>query len=169
MKTTKVLQIIFLFLAGAFLAYAFWDREYKIMAAVIVFWVLLWWFSLGSGYDYAPSVFFAVYSGLCLVGSYLGLRPIFLLAGIISALSAWDVDRFLRRWRDAGVGLDTKPIEKKHLLRLLAVDGIGFLLAGIGLNFRIQLSFAMMLLIGVLAIVSLSWLLGILRNSGSKN
>ena len=169
MKTTKVLRIISLILAGASLSYAMWMSGYEILSAMTVLWLLLWWYSLGFSYDNASSVFFAGYAGLCLIGSYLGLRPILLLVGIIAVLSTWDADQFLRRWKDEGAVADIKAIEKKHLLRLLVVDGIGFLLAGVGLTFRVQLSFAMMLLIGALAVVSLSALIGILRSSGSKN
>jgi hypothetical protein len=165
MKTTKISRVIVLILAACLLGYAFWADGQKIPAGIVLLWMLLWGLNLDFAQGSASSVFFVVYAGACLLGSFLGLRPIFLLAGFIAALSAWDIDRFFSRWKNTETDFQ---IEKQHLLRLLAVDSVGFLLAAVGLTYRIQLSFVMMLLVGALALVSLIWLIGLLRNLGSK-
>lgn len=165
MKITKIIRVIFLLLAAAFLAYAFWSDGQRIAAGITLIWLLFWGFSLNAVQDYAPSVFFTVYGGACLIGSLMGLQVIFVLVGFIAALSAWDIDRFILRWRSNKMD---SAIEKSHLLRLLAVDVVGFLLVVIGLSYRIQLSFMVMLLIGAAAVISLNWFIGLLRTASSK-
>lgn len=165
MKITKIIRVIFLLLAAVFLAYAFWSGGQRIAAGITLIWLLLWGFSLFAVQDYAPSLFFTVYGVACLIGSMMGLQIIFVLVGFIASLSAWDIDRFLLRWRSNKMD---SVIEKSHLLRLLAVDAAGFLLVVVGLSYRIQLSFVVMLLIGAAAVISLNWLIGLLRAVSSK-
>jgi hypothetical protein len=165
MKMTKYFRVTALVLAASFLAYAFWIDGQRLAAVITLSWCLLWGFSLKTEQDSIPSIFFVVYSAACLVGTYMGFRIIFLLVGFIAAMSAWDIDRFLLRWKVVEAEL---AIEKRHLIRLLAVDSVGFLLAVVGFSYKIRLGFTVMLLVGAFTIIGLIWIINLLRSAGSR-
>lgn len=77
-------------------------------------------------------------------------------AGLVVALAAWDLDRFAGRLRVVDVTDETADLKRRHLVRLLLVSVLGLVLAWIALGIRIELSFALILLLGFLAVIGLS-------------
>jgi hypothetical protein len=168
MKITKFFRVINLFLAAIFVSIALWEKGLWIAVGITGFWIILWWYRQGSAWDFAPSVFFVGYVGACVVGAYWGLQPILIFLGVTAALNAWDSDRFYRRWKDAEQSEGLRKLEGRHLYRILAVDGLGVILAVAGLSLNAQFNFGIMLLVGVLAVISLSRLISLLRKPGPK-
>jgi hypothetical protein len=105
----------------------------------------------------------AVYSGAAAAGMWLGLGAGWMLVGIGAALSAWDLAAFVRWLRDLRPAEKATPLLRRHLGRLLVVDALGLLLAGVALEMRLRLSLALMLLLGVVLVVGVSWAVRFLR------
>lgn len=95
------------------------------------------------------------------VGQQVG--PGWLLAGVVAALAAWDLDRFTQRVRQAGMVADEAALTRQHLRRLAPVLAIGLLAGGLALGVTIELSFALILFLGLLVIFGLSRAIGVLR------
>jgi len=169
MKITRNFRFFNLLFAAGLTSFAFWEKGLWFGLLLTITWVFLWWLSRKIEWDFAPSLFFLGYVGICLAGSFWGLRPIFLFLGLTAALNAWDSDRFFRRWKVVQTDGSTRNLERRHLFRILSVDGVAIILAVIGLSLKAQLNFAIMLLLGVLAMVSLSRLINMLRNLNPKD
>ena len=168
MKTTTYFWIGNLFFAAIFTSYAYWEKSSWIWMAFMLVWMILWGLSQLLDNSYTPGIFFLVFVVICLVGTILGLRIIFLFLGMLAALNAWDTDRFYRRWKGALGREANKNLERRHLFRLLWVDGVAISVTILGLTIKTQLSFGLMLLVVVIALISLSQLVRLLRNPGSK-
>ena len=83
-----------------------------------------------------------------------------LLGGTVAALIAWDLDHFSHHLKHAGYVENTAELKRTHLRRLLVVASLGLLLAGVALSIQLELNFGWALFLGLLAILSLSWLIG---------
>jgi hypothetical protein len=86
-----------------------------------------------------------------------------LLGGTVAALIAWDLDHFSQHLKHAGHVENAAELKRTHLRRLLVVGSLGLLLAGVALSIQLELNFGWALLLGLLAILSLSWLIGFTR------
>ena len=168
MKTTGYFWIGNLLLAAILTSYAYWEQSTWFGMAFTLVWVSLWGLSQLLDNSYTPGIFFFVFTGVCLVGTFLGLRSMLLFLGMTAAMNAWDTDRFYRRWKDALGREANNPLERRHIFRLLLVDGVAISVAILGLTIKAQLSFGLMLLVVVIALISLSQLVRLLRNPGSK-
>jgi hypothetical protein len=168
MKITAVFRITNLILAGFFVGYAFGEKSLWIGVVISIAWVIFWGVSQLLDNQLTPDIFFLGYAILCLVGTFMGLHLVLLFLGITAALNVWDTDRFYRRWQDTLKETRFTVPERRRLLRLLLVDGLAFILAVIGLTIEIQLNFGLMLLVVVIALLSLTQLIRLLRNQGAK-
>jgi len=164
MKITKYFLISAFLIAALITSFAFWEIDSWVGIGITLFWLILWWVSQSAASNFMPSIFFVGFIFICLVGSFWGLRPSLSFLGVIAVLNAWDSDRFYRRWKGVENNQSMRNIERKHLIRILAVDGTAVILAAIGLSFKAQLNFGIILLCGFLAVISLSRLISLLRN-----
>lgn len=90
------------------------------------------------------------------VGMWLGLAAGWMVAGLVAALSAWDLAAFAR-WLEGVQPADKIPaLIRRHLGRLLVVDAVGVLLAVVALGVRLRLGLAVMLLLGLAVILGVS-------------
>jgi hypothetical protein len=80
-----------------------------------------------------------------------------MLAGVVAALAAWDLDHFAQRLRGAGRVVGEAELVQAHMLRLLPIVLIGLLLGAVGLGLQIELRFGWALLLGALAVLGLRW------------
>jgi hypothetical protein len=101
--------------------------------------------------------------GAAAVGLWLGLQAGWMLFGVVAALSAWDLDHFVRRLWRAGQTEKVRHLEAIHLRRLAIVDGVALLIATVGLGIRVTLGLGAALLLGGLAILGLTQAIGLLR------
>jgi hypothetical protein len=97
------------------------------------------------------------------LGLWLSLPTGWMLAGVVAALSAWDLNRFARRLKRAGHVESARELEQSHLWRLLAVDALGAAVAAATLGLRIELGFGAAFLLGLIAVLALSRAIGWLR------
>jgi len=86
-----------------------------------------------------------------------------MLVGVVAALSAWDLDHFARRLRGVERVEMRLALEWHHLRRLISVDGLGLLLAGVALAVQYKFSFDAALVLGLVAVLGLSQMISYLR------
>jgi hypothetical protein len=132
---------------------------------------LLW--ILSTRYDWggmAASLGLVGLVGVAALGLLPGLGAGWMVCGVVAALSAWDLDRFARRLGQAGQVEKVRRLEAVHLRRLAVVDGVALLIATVALGIRVEIGFGMALLLGGLAILGLSQMVGALRReTGSED
>jgi hypothetical protein len=125
----------------------------------------LWLLSRARGKSMAASVLLSILvcsSGACVLA---GFSPALGLAASLSALAAWDLDRFSRTVEGATAGEAVRRVERLHLLRLLAVCGTGGLAGLLSLLVRLRVGFAALLATGVLLAAGLTALVRLMRSS----
>jgi len=179
MTTSTNLQKICIFLAAAFLAAGCVLNDDEVGATGFIVLGAAWWFGRRLRWQGFASLMLVCFVAASMLGFWLAY-PLgwvwFSLLGLVAALNAWNLDDFLRRWRQTvsieqlpaegtrgGSSWDETPpvaawqaLEHHHLRRLLAVDVVGLLLAALALVIRFQISFSLTFLLGVLAIWGLS-------------
>jgi len=129
------------------------------IVALGAFWLL----AQRRGWDWIASVELVIFVGTAVVGLGLTSRAGWMLLGVVAALAAWDLDHFAQRMKKGGHIEGAQALERRHLLRLLVVSGLGLLLAAVALEIKITLQMGTALLLGVLAILCLSRAVGFLR------
>lgn len=169
MNISKYFLISNFLIAALITSFAFLEKGLWVGIVITLIWLILWWISQSSASNFMPSIFFVGFILICLAGSFWGLRPSLPFLGVIAALNAWDSDRFYRRWKDVEDNQSMRNIERNHLVRILAVDGMAIILAAIGLSLKAQLNFGIILLCGFLAVISLSRLISLLRNHSQRS
>ncbi len=106
------------------------------LAAVILggLWLVGQWRQLA----WVASLGLVIAAGMAAAGLLLGVGAGWSLVAVVAALSAWDLDAFARRLNRAAKVEGQADLERQHLLRLLAVDGLGLVLAAVALGVRFQ-------------------------------
>ena len=96
-----------------------------------------------------------IVAAFAIVGALIGLANYLLLLAVLSALGTWDLIRFSKRMAHAQISAETTRIIKHHM-RLLGftllcggVLGAGMLIA------RVQISFSIMVILGIILVISL--------------
>ncbi len=127
---------------------------------------VLWLFGYWRGWEWVASLAVVGYTGMAAAGSLSGLGSGWMVGGLVAALCAWDLHRFVLCLRSVERVEAEGALERRHLQRLLAVAGLGLLLAAIALTVEIRLSFLFALLLGTLAVLGLSRAVSFLRREG---
>ena len=125
--------------------------------------LLLWLIGLGRPWSLPAAAGLVAFATLAAAGLLAGLAPAWMLLALVAALCAWDLDHLARRLAATDLVPHRRDLEKHHLLRLLAVAGLGLLLALVALEVELQLTFFPALLLGLLALWGLSRLVRHLR------
>jgi len=123
----------------------------------------LWLFGYWRGWGWMASVGLIGFVGFSAIGLRLGLDAAWLVAGLVAALCAWDLHRFVLLLQEVGQVEDERALEKRHLSRLLVVAGLGLVLAVVALRIEIRLTFFQTLLLGLLVVWGLSRGISFLR------
>jgi hypothetical protein len=116
---------------------------------------LSWWLGARSNRQWLVAVVMVVYS-IAAVGVFLaGFSPLWLAFSSVAMLIAWDLQSFTWRLMAAGRIENEAQLIMRHLRRLgsVSIAGLGLILASTFLRFR--LSFGIILVLGVLAILGL--------------
>ena len=110
------------------------------------------WYGLNKKWSWSSDLLLTGAVILVTIGALLRLKLYLLLPGLLSALAAWDLGRFLQRLGDEPV---TEKLERRHLNLLVLALISGGILGSVVLIFEVQLSFWMALALGVVLIISL--------------
>jgi hypothetical protein len=125
----------------------------------------LWLVGQRRGWGWMASVMLVFFVGAASIGLWLNVQDGWMLLSVVAALSAWDLDHFAQRLSGVGQNRveETRDLERRHLERLLIVDGLGLLFGAVALGIEVDLGFGTALLLGLLAVLGLSRAVGILR------
>jgi hypothetical protein len=123
----------------------------------------LWWIGQKRHWNLFAPVALVGFAVAAAVGLWMGLPGGWMLVGAVAALSAWDLDHFARRLRSVERVEMQPALEQLHLRRLASVDGLGLLLAGMALVVQYKFSFDVALVLGLVAVLGLSQMVGHLR------
>jgi hypothetical protein len=127
---------------------------------------ILWLVGQWRRWEWGASLALVVWIGVAAVGLGRGVEGGWMLVGVVAALVAWDLDRFVWRLRAAKRVEAADALEQRHLRRLLAVCGVGLLLGAAALSLRIRLGFAAAFLLALLVLLGLSRMVRFLRREG---
>ncbi len=124
---------------------------------------VLWFLGTWKNWDWPATVFLICFVGTAVRGIWGGIGAGWMLIGLVAALSAWDLNHFFHRLQLAQKDDVIKELEYGHLRRLLIVDCLGVLLAGVALIVKIKAGFGVILFLTAVAIVCLSRFINLLR------
>jgi hypothetical protein len=155
LATERLLPAIIV-LAMAVLALGFWLANLWVAAIPIAAVGAAWMLSLWRGYNWVASAGLLLFASAAAAGVLLDVGTGWMLAGLALALAAWDLGSFVHRVRSADRSEGTADLERRHLVQLLAVIGLGLALAIVALGARVRMGFAMVLLLGLLSLIGLS-------------
>ena len=152
---SKRLLYLAVIVASAALIIGYILREIWVGAALVSVVGLIWIIGLLYHWGWISSTFFLVYAVL---NSFVLLiqSPSYLeVISITATLVAWDLSYFIGRLEKARTPELARVLEINHLRRLLIITGVGLLLMGAAILLRIQLSFAIALLLGGAGLLAL--------------
>ncbi|MFC2023254.1 hypothetical protein ACFLT5_00785 [Chloroflexota bacterium] len=127
----------------------------------------LWYLGQRRGWDWVSSLGLMLSAAAATAGLYLGLAPGWMLLGVVGALTAWDLHGLERSLEEVRLVEGTRDLERRHLYRLLVVDLLGLLVAGVALEIEVRLSFGLVMVMGLLVMVGMAQLIRLLRGDGS--
>ena len=166
--TTRIVLYVSLVVATASLAWGYHTGGFS--KAVI--WILvcgaIWVAAQIWRWYWLPSLGLFAAVALAGFGLWLNLPGGWMLAGALGALFAWDLSDFERRLRTAATDDDAAGLERRHLLRLTIVAGLGFLFSLIGMFSRLEFSFEILAFLTLLAALGLTQLIGKMRRDEEK-
>ena len=102
---------------------------------------------------------------LLLLANSLKIHWVYLLLGILTGLTAWDISRWMRLTGRAQRLEDESAIVRTHLRRLGGVLLFGFLLSLLGINLQVKISFGWAFLLGLIPILALNRVVAYLRRA----
>jgi hypothetical protein len=133
-----------------------------IAAAGLGFWG--WYDIKKRKWTWAVDMFLVGAVMLVTIGAIMKLRLYLLLPTLLFALVFWDIARFQRRMADSPASQKLTDIERRHLSLLGVVIAVGGVAALITQAIQVQLSFAVILILGVVLVISLGQIYRLLRS-----
>lgn len=124
---------------------------------------IVWFTGAGKNWRWLPDTALVTLTGLAAWGLYLEKSAILMLLGGVAALVTWDLDLFSQRLAQAGWLENEATLKRAHWQRLLVMAGLSLLLGGLALGVAIPISFGGAVFLGLLVVVSLSWVVGSLK------
>lgn len=122
---------------------------------------LAWWYLRRR--NQGGAIFFVVFLLAAAAGLLIGTDSIWSAVCLVAALTAWDLEGFLRRLKDAGQEEMASRIATTHLRWLLAVNGVGLLLAITAPLVKVRFPLGVALLVVLVLFVGMSRGIGYLR------
>lgn len=169
MKATLVLLVVSTLAGGGALAAGYALGGFWSVSDALVISALLWLVEQRGRWAWISSLFLVCLILVAAGGIWLGLSPVWMLIGVAGTLTTWDLEHFVRRVRstaesksDLG-GYD--HLARRHLGRVLLVDGVGLALGTVALLIQVNLSFGVALALGLLAVLGVSQMIAFLRRS----
>ena len=152
--TTKVLYGLIILTSALLTVANIILQEYLIASVAItsgVIWLLLQMKQKEPPY----TVFFILFLGLAVLGSFRNIALPFMLLALSSDLAAWDLSRFQARISHEEESNSKTLLEVKHLQKLAVTLSVGFLMALLPTFIHISLNFVVFLFILLLLMLTL--------------
>jgi hypothetical protein len=167
MTRVEKLSASLLAIAVALLLLSFSLKGLWQWAFVFILSGLLWWFrERQRGWHWVPSIGIVVFTVFAAAGYWLGISLLVMMAVVILALSAWDLDAFAERLAQSYPDNSTNVLVQNHLRRLVIVNAAALALAAFSLTVELRFNFVVALLLGLFMAFGLNRLL---VNLGKNN
>ena len=170
--TMVAAELISLGLASGALALGYAARGVWIAAALIVVAGGAWWIGrrrfAARLLPLAPIGLIA-FSAAAAIGIWIGADAGWMLIGATAALAAWDVEHFAQRAHLATRAESRDALTHWHFRWLILVTGASLALGWLGLSLQVELGFGPALLLGAIALVALSAMMGFQRRDGESS
>ena len=163
----RKLQPICIGLSTFLIVLSYAINQFWIASLLITILGILWMVGYLKGWKWQASVMFTLFIGASAIGLWLNLSQWLILLSMVGAISAWDLDHFTQRMRDAGLVVERPNLEKYHIKRLFFVNFFGLFLSVIALNVEVKLGFGTILLLGMIAVLGLNQVIIFLKGKSS--
>lgn len=153
--------LVAMLLIGSFVVDGLWQFG-LVAAALAALWLLGWQRGWLTPVDlgFVGMIGLAAFGAIESAGRPTGtITALLMLTATVSALTAWDVMRFDLRLRACAPKMpapDAQPetrLDGRHLRRIAAVAGVGFVAGALAIVLRTQLSFTTVALVLLLALL----------------
>lgn len=134
----------------------------QVLAALLC---AVWLAGTWRAWAWTPTAGLVLAIGLAAYGLYREAGAGWMLGGVVAALTAWDLDCFVRTINGIDQIANQSQHERQHLLRLLVVDASSLLLGSAALLLRTRLSLALVVALGLLVVLGLNRAIGFLRRA----
>ncbi|HEY3290460.1 MAG TPA: hypothetical protein VGK87_10060 [Anaerolineae bacterium] len=126
----------------------------------------VWLLTHLSGYHPAVAVLmWLCLTGIAAIGIVLGLSSALMLIAVVAALCAWDIAHYEQQF-DAVSRIDNSDaLDRAHYMRLALTALISLALGAVALLIRVNLSFALALVIALMAVILLGQLVRVALRS----
>jgi NADH:ubiquinone oxidoreductase subunit 3 (subunit A) len=135
-------------------------------AAFVAAWGGMWIAGQHVGWGWTGGAGLTGFIVMAVLGIWSNVTPLGALAATVTALGAWDLQRFTARLGAVDRVEDEAGLTRAHLQRLLPVLLVGLLAGFVALEVRLALSFGWALVLGALAILGLSRAIGFIQRKG---
>jgi hypothetical protein len=142
---------------GLSIGYLDQDFWYTLPGFLLI--MLIGIFSYSRSWILGSSIALLTIISTAAMGFYLDINPVWLILGLLFGLFFWDMS-YLNHWmQNAGriIGQDT--LLSKHVIRLMAVGGIGFFTSLAALSAEISLRFGWLVFLGLVVFIALSFVI----------
>lgn len=160
MKLARLLSIAMatLILLSAYVFHGIWIYALGVLAIG-----LYWAFAPVMKHQHAETIGFVGFMVSATGGLLFGFSSIWMLAGVVATLLAWDLENLYQRMMAAHKIESALQLFQQHLRRLLPVILVGSLLGVFALSVRIELGFWWLALLAFAGVIALSRIIGSLR------
>ncbi len=137
----------------------------ELLAPVVTILGIVWMVAVMRQWFVVSEIAMVIFISGAVYGTWQGFLPGLMLVVLVASLSAWDLVSMLARFKKVKRESIGEGIERRHLIRLAAVDGLGLVSGAAGLLIRTRLNFVMIVLLGLIVAIGLSQLLFRLQQS----
>ena len=120
----------------------------------------LWLVGLYRGWSGTAALGLVGFVAMAAMGARSAAAVPILIASVVAALIAWDLQRFLRRLAASSQVIDQSALARAHLRWSLGVAGVGLLIALVTPAIVVPLPFGATLLLAVLLVFGVSRAIG---------
>ncbi len=163
------LLVLCIGIATICLASAFGLSGHWLFALIIALLGIFWWFGWYRKLLGVSWLYLVANSLFCVLGVWININPIWLVFGLLTSLSAWDLDRFDQRLKQIDRIALERVVIRKHLLRLGAVNVVGLVIGSAALLVRINLDLGWILILGLITVLGLSQIYNLFKQAISKH
>ncbi len=142
-------------ISGSCLALGFYLVDLWLVSILIAVYRLLFWIGNYLDIKWSPSIVFIFDFVILIIGIFLAVPQVLLLAGLLGSLITWDMEGY--RARLGNIAFHGKEIEHahKHLKRLFMAASGGGIFAMLPLTLHINPGFGFVVLFSVVSVLGL--------------
>ena len=167
--TMGAAERISLALATGALALGYASSRAWIGSALVIACGLAWWIGRRWSRTRIASSGLIVFTAAAAIGMWIGATAGWMLTGTTAALAAWDMAHYLQRAKLVSRVEQRDELARAHLRRLLIVAGTSLASGWLGLSLQVDLSFGPALLLGLIALLALSAMIGFQRRESESS